>query len=141
MLTLEPAAGGVLAVNRSTYRGSLRLLPAAGGRFDVVNVVDVDGYLKGVLAKEMFPDWQPEAYKAQAIVARTYALYVAHTDGLSAPRGTSTPTSAARCTAGYAAETAKSRDAVDSTAGVVLDLRRGRRADCSRRTSAVAAGA
>src|SRR6185437_1537535 len=52
--------------------------------FDVINDVDVDGYLMSVVPREMFPQWPLEAYKAQAIVARTYALYVART----APMGT-----------------------------------------------------
>lgn len=35
----------------------------------------LEHYIAGVVAGEMFPDWPLEAYKAQAIIARTYALY------------------------------------------------------------------
>ena len=42
---------------------------------DVINVLDVEAYLYGVVPKEMSPQWHPEAFKAQAIAARTYALY------------------------------------------------------------------
>lgn len=35
----------------------------------------IEDYIAGVVAGEMFADWPLEAYKAQAIIARTYALY------------------------------------------------------------------
>jgi SpoIID/LytB domain protein len=70
----------------------------------VVNDVDLEGYLKGVLAKELLRDWHEEAYRAQAIVARTYALYEMKTAGTGGP-GTSTPTSGARSTAASAPRT------------------------------------
>lgn len=37
--------------------------------------MQLEEYLKGVLAGEMFNDWHIEALKAQAILARTYTLY------------------------------------------------------------------
>jgi stage II sporulation protein D len=37
--------------------------------------VDLEEYIKGVVPAEMSPAWHPEALKAQAVVARTYALY------------------------------------------------------------------
>jgi len=37
--------------------------------------MELEEYLKGVLAGEIFNDWPLEALKAQAIVARTYTLY------------------------------------------------------------------
>ena len=82
VLALFPGSGGTLSVNDSAYRGSLRFVPLDDGGFDVVNDVEIDDYLKGVLAVELYRDWQLEAYKAQAVVARTYALYHSHTEGL-----------------------------------------------------------
>ncbi len=81
-MMLDPAVEGSLSVGSGKplpYRGRFRFVASAGDRFDVVNDVDVEGYLKGVLAKEMLHNWQLEAYEAQAIVARTYALYEART--------------------------------------------------------------
>jgi stage II sporulation protein D len=49
------------------------LVPSAGG-LAVVNVLPVEDYLKGVLKMEVNPAWPMEALKAQAIVARTYAI-------------------------------------------------------------------
>jgi stage II sporulation protein D len=46
-----------------------------GKRLLVINELDIEDYLKGVVPEEMAYDWHPEALKVQAIVARTYALY------------------------------------------------------------------
>ena len=59
-----------------------RLVPRAPGRFDVVNDVDIDSYLKGVLAAEMFNKWHEEAFKAQAIVARHARIVWEQTESL-----------------------------------------------------------
>ena len=45
------------------------------GRFDAINHTTLDDYLPGVLDKELFPKWNPTAYRAQAIAARSYALF------------------------------------------------------------------
>ncbi len=56
------------------YRGSLEVFRAAEG-VTVVNRLPVEEYLKGVVPRELPPDLfpEPEALKAQALVARTYA--------------------------------------------------------------------
>jgi len=59
--------------NGKPYRGSLRLVPHSAG-FSVVNILDVESYLRGVLKIEVNPAWPMEALKAQAVIARTYAL-------------------------------------------------------------------
>lgn len=118
-LTLTPVPQGSLRINGQPYRGRYRLVPVSSDEFDVVNDLDIDSYLKGVLAREMLPKWDPEAYKAQAIVARTYALYEAKT----APRGRHFDLNSdtrSQVYGGIAAETDKSRKAVDDTAGVVV---------------------
>ena len=118
ILTLWPGTNGTLSVNQSPYRGALRLIPRGDG-FDCINVVEVDDYLKGVLARELYPKWQLEAFKAQAVVARTYALYTAHTDGLSRDWDVYSDTRS-QVYGGIAGETANSREAVADTAGLVL---------------------
>lgn len=116
---VEPAIDGSLKIDGRAYRGRLRFVPTGTtGRFDVINDVDVDGYVMSVVPKEMFPQWHPEAYRAQAIVARTYALYVSRT----APAGTRYDLFAdtrSQVYGGIASETPKSRDAVDTTRGIV----------------------
>lgn len=64
---------GLLAFDGRRYRGALRLL-ARDGRVLVINVVDLESYLRGVVAAEMQASWPLEALKAQAVAARTYTL-------------------------------------------------------------------
>lgn len=45
--------------------------------FDVVNHVDLEAYLPGVLDKELYKAWHPTTFKAVAIAARSYALFSA----------------------------------------------------------------
>ena len=56
------------------YGGALRIIPKGAGTVLPVNVLPMEDYLKGVVPAEMPPYWGPEALKAQAIAARTYAL-------------------------------------------------------------------
>ena len=44
------------------------------GRLQVVNVVGVDPYIRGVVSQEVPDDWPLEVVKAQAVAARSYAL-------------------------------------------------------------------
>ncbi|AWR85688.1 stage II sporulation protein D [Meiothermus taiwanensis WR-220] len=57
----------------SEYPGELWLELRSNGLL-VVNRVDYQDYLKGVLPSEMPPHFHPEALKAQAVAARTYAF-------------------------------------------------------------------
>jgi len=59
---------------RRRYRGTLRISPTDDGAIRLINVLPMEAYLAGVLANELYPSWHVEAYKAQAIAARTYAL-------------------------------------------------------------------
>ena len=55
------------------YNGGFEYNRVTGGDINVVNVVDLEDYVKGVLPHEMGPGWPEEALKAQAVCARTYA--------------------------------------------------------------------
>ena len=56
------------------YRGGFTYQRLTGGNLTVVNVVELEDYVKGVVCYEMGREWPLEALKAQAICARTYAL-------------------------------------------------------------------
>src|SRR2546421_12892066 len=71
---------GVLTLNGRAYRGSLRILKV-GSKVRVVNAVDLDLYLRGVVPSEMPKSWALEALKAQAVAARSYALSHLHAGG------------------------------------------------------------
>lgn len=119
-LHLQPTKEGSVSINGVNYRGHFRLIPVGGGnKFDVVNELDVDAYLASVVSKEMLAGWHPEAYKAQAIVARTYAIYEKQTAGLDRYWDV-WPDTRSQVYGGIPAETTKSRDAVAATAGIVV---------------------
>ena len=62
-----------LELDGAAYRGSL-LVHRRGARLTVVNKLPLDRYLRGVVPWEMPDDWHPQALRAQAVVARSYAL-------------------------------------------------------------------
>ncbi|HPQ53793.1 MAG TPA: SpoIID/LytB domain-containing protein [Spirochaetota bacterium] len=63
-----------LKINGIPYRGSIELHNVLG-KMHVINILKLDEYLYGVVPSEMPVSWNVEALKAQAIAARTYALY------------------------------------------------------------------
>lgn len=73
-LWIEPTDDGFVWIGDRWYRGRTRLV-ATGGRLTAVNHIDLDQYLYSVIGSEMSPSWPQEALKAQAVAARTYALY------------------------------------------------------------------
>jgi stage II sporulation protein D len=73
-LELQAEGGGRIRVGNRAYAGAVRLLRGAD-RVVTVNALDMESYLLGVLGCEMPGDWPREALKAQAVAARTYALY------------------------------------------------------------------
>jgi SpoIID/LytB domain protein len=60
-------------LRNGAYRGSL-VLVRDGGRVLVVNRLSLEHYLYGVVPAEMPATWPVEALRAQAVVARSYAL-------------------------------------------------------------------
>ncbi len=65
---------GMARLNGSPYRGRFAFRVEGGGLL-VINKLGLEGYLRGVVPKEMIPSWPIEALKAQAVAARTYVLY------------------------------------------------------------------
>lgn len=74
-LVVRPAQGGTLTLRGQPYRGELRVQQAPGGGLTVVNRLDMETYLQGVVPREIgrFEPDIYEAIKAQAVAARTYA--------------------------------------------------------------------
>ena len=64
--------GFVLAKQR-WYRDDLQIFKASDG-LTVINELDLELYLLGVVPAEMPSSWNIEAHKAQAIAARSYAI-------------------------------------------------------------------
>lgn len=59
------------------YRGRLRAaVPNPGTRArDTVNILPLEQYLRGVVPLEIPASWHPQAVRAQAVAARTYAAF------------------------------------------------------------------
>lgn len=56
------------------YEGDLTVCPEEGGGLRAVLAINIEDYLKGVVAYEMSDSWPIEALKAQSVAARTYAM-------------------------------------------------------------------
>jgi stage II sporulation protein D len=74
-LRLQPAANGFLMIGDKAYRGEMLLRRAGEDRITLINVLEMEKYLIGVVPFEIGrAQGQLEAIKAQAIAARTYAV-------------------------------------------------------------------
>lgn len=58
------------------YRGGLRVVPAGStsGSLNVINLVSINDYVKGVVPNESIPSWPMAALRAQAVASRSFAL-------------------------------------------------------------------
>jgi len=74
-VALHAAGEWTQVEGKGRYRGRVELFPNPQGRLTVVNTVELETYLRGVVPREMGPAVYPalEALKAQAVAARTYA--------------------------------------------------------------------
>lgn len=103
------------ATTSNVYRGFLRLHLTT--RASVINHIPLDRYLRGVVPLEMPSTWPAEALKAQAIAARSYALYHRHPTTGVFDVYDDTRSQVYR---GKRAETGAGNTAVTATAGTVL---------------------
>ena len=108
--------GFVLAKKR-WYRQELEVFKADKG-LTVVNNINLELYLLGVVPSEMPPNWHIEAHKAQAIAARSYAMANLGKRGARGFDLLDTPDDQAY--GGATSETKKTNNAVISTKGQVL---------------------
>jgi len=74
-LIVNPEKDGSIEVNGKSYRGEMHLLVISTDKVIAVNHLELEDYLRGVLAGEMPKRWPVNALSAQAIAARTYALF------------------------------------------------------------------
>ncbi len=127
VLTISPAApkGGTfspLEVEGVAYRGQIRLVPVTGGdgaQFDVVNDVGLEDYLLSVVSAELISSFHPEAFAAQAVVARTYAMFEVRTAGITRHWDVWADTRS-QVYGGIGVETPRAAAAVKTTRGVVV---------------------
>jgi stage II sporulation protein D len=103
------------SIRDGLYRGVIEMIPDSGG-LTAINVIDLDPYLKGVVAGEMPSTWPLEALKVQAVAARTYALATRKTTGTFDQY----PDTRSQVYKGVVGESVSSNAAVDQTAGEIV---------------------
>lgn len=114
---VEPLAGGYVYIGNYWYRGKALVIPSSKG-LTAVNYVDLEQYLYSVLGSEMSASWPLEALKAQAVAARTYAIYKQQKERNAFYDVSNTQSS--QVYKGIAKEFSSTQSAVNGTAGQVL---------------------
>lgn len=115
-LTVIPT-GGFLELNGKQYRGEIELIKSETA-MTVVNHLNIEEYLYGVVPLEMATGWPMEALKAQAVCARTY---VAKSIGKYMSQGFDVyNTTMSQVYGGVNVEKADCTQAVDETRGMVI---------------------
>lgn len=132
-MEIQPDQSSAVRINGHLYRGRMRLYRRNDGQVSAVNVVPIEEYLSSVVDSEMPAKFPEAARQAQAIVARTYALYQAqHADPNSVYDLLSSQRSQKYLGVEYidgsgrrlAGESESSRHAVQVTRGIVCTVRK-----------------
>jgi len=118
-ILLEPAGRRPAAIGNRRYRGRFSVRPSIGGGALLINELNLERYLFGVVPAEMGPAVFPQldALKAQAVAARTYA--VAHLGDHQDEGYDICDTPACQVYSGASAEHPLSTRAVEETSGLI----------------------
>ena len=111
-LLFQPGAAALGLKHR--YRGSIQI-DVTAGKLRAINMVGLEQYLYGVVPSEMPFTWLPEALKAQAVVARSYALATRRTGAFDLY-----PDTRSQVYLGIEHEKPSTNAAVNATAGQVV---------------------
>ncbi len=105
--------------NDKPYRGRIEVFASPRGALNVINVIGLEDYVRGVIPNELSAGGFPaiEAHKAQAIAARTYALR--NRGQFSAEGFDLLPDTRSQVYRGLSSENSLSSRAVDETRGVI----------------------
>ncbi|MFB5678749.1 SpoIID/LytB domain-containing protein [Paenibacillus terreus] len=115
MIHGDGAAIQVAERSQRTYRGDFEISKQSG-QLALVNELPVDQYLYSVVGAEVYASWPKEALKAQAVAARSYALFQSNKFKIADV----VDTTLSQAYNGIASENEKVSDAVDATSGEVL---------------------
>ncbi len=116
-IVARPDTQGYISTKGKWYRGKF-MIKNVGSKLTVINDIDLESYIKGVVPSEMPPSWEFEALKAQAIAARSYAL--ANLGKQSKYGYDLKDNTEDQAYGGASAETNRTNRAVDDTLGLVL---------------------
>jgi stage II sporulation protein D len=117
---IMPVSAETLQIDNKQYRTAATLFVNPRGLFNVINVLNLEDYLQGVVPAELGPNIfdELEALKAQAVAARTYA--VRNMGGFRSEGYDICPGPACQAYIGFSGEHKLSTQAVTETAGLVL---------------------
>jgi stage II sporulation protein D len=116
-VSVKPQKGGYIWIGDRWYRGSVRVI-SDGKQLLAVNQVDLEQYLYSVLGAEMSTTFPAEALKAQAVAARTYALY--RSQSTSQKPFDVDSTQASQVYRGLSSEANTTQAAVNATLGQIM---------------------
>jgi len=74
-LLIKSEGPEAVIINGRKFRGNVQFIKNNSEKFSVINHIELEDYIKGILYHEASHFWPMEALKAQAIVCRTYAVY------------------------------------------------------------------
>jgi stage II sporulation protein D len=116
-LIVEPKDDGYVWIGDRWYRGRTRLIRQGNG-ITAINLVDMDEYLYSVVGSEVVSTWPIDALKAQAVAARSFALY-RRLESRGKPYDLD-PTTNSQVYKGLASESTSTQEAVRQTLGKAL---------------------
>lgn len=105
-------------VNDRYFKGDVQILRQQDQRLSVINYIELEDYVKGILYHEASHYWPMEALKAQAITCRTYAVYQMRENRLKDYDVTSDIYS--QVYGGFTSERYRTNKAVDETSEKIL---------------------
>ena len=112
--------GNLLQINGGyKYAGDLRVLNK-GGKLKLINHVDIETYVMGVLPYEMNDSWPIEALKAQAVAARSYSYFITHSKVRTSVEQDLVNSTLHQVYLGYNASNANCIAAVKATTNMIL---------------------
>lgn len=112
---------GSIRINKREYLHQIQIFKNSKGNLNVINQINLEEYLKGVLPLEVHAGWPIEALKAHAVVSRTFALFKAIEKKDEAFSLLSTVRS--QVYGGSLFHKTKTDEAIDSTSGEVLTFK------------------
>ncbi|MBM4110708.1 MAG: SpoIID/LytB domain-containing protein [Phycisphaerae bacterium] len=116
-LVLKPIGKASIDWDGAGWPGVATLVALPEG-LDVIMDVGVEEYLPGVLAKELYPQWDEDAFRAQAVAARSWVL-VEESRWEGRRHYDVTSGESSQAWSGHT-RNARAREAVSATRGMVL---------------------
>lgn len=115
-LRIKNLGGSGIVLDSIPYRGEIRILPQTDKEFSVIEEINIENFVVGVLGCEMPNSWEEDALRSQTVAIRTYVE-----SRKKANKNESFHMDKSELAyRGMLGETAKSGKIVQDTAGIVM---------------------